>query len=406
MKRIYKFFLLCCLSLVGFSSCEEDLDSTTPVPKKKEATYLLYLVGENDLSYLMNANIQAMMTGFEKSDISAYVLVYADMDASPELYLLDKAENGVVRKKTVKTYSDQNSVDPEVMQAVIKDVFDAYPAQRKGITFSSHADGSLYQPNTVRTRSFGMEKIGNQYYGMNITDMRQAMEGGPYLDYIMFDACLMASVETAYELKDCAHYLLAAPNTVPGEGFPYHKVMHSLLQMNAEGLAEAGRTYMDHFHTNDYTWDDFVSVSVADLTRMDSLAHYMNLLCTDEEVQQRTAQINLEHMQFFEPDFPLYDYGQWVDSVGMSKVYADSVRQALDKVMVYKAHSEYASVNAYTDRLQVPVKEGAFSGFNGFVPDAYLNVNVARKQFFTTLRWYRDAGLFRCLLYNIYETDE
>ena len=140
------------------------------------------------------------------------------------------------------------------MKEVINDVFTLYPAERKGVAFSSHANGSLYTPNTVRKRAFGDEESG---YSMNITDIREALEGCPYMDVIMFDACLMANMETAYELKDRAHYFLAAPNSIPAEGFPYDKALPHLLKMDAAGLARAAQAYMKHFQNT--MWSGMIS---------------------------------------------------------------------------------------------------------------------------------------------------
>lgn len=224
-----------------FAACEDDTDKGgSDVDQPKEATYLLYMVGQNDLKQYLNANISDMKIGYGKSDINANVLVYADISSVPTLYLIGKDNSGKVQQTTVKTYPDQYSVDPEVMKEVINDVFTLYPAERKGVAFSSHANGSLYTPNTVRKRAFGDEESG---YSMNITDIREALEGCPYMDVIMFDACLMANMETAYELKDRAHYFLAAPNSIPAEGFPYDKALPHLLKMDAAGLARSPGLY-------------------------------------------------------------------------------------------------------------------------------------------------------------------
>ena len=138
-----------------FAACEDDTDKGGPdVDQPKEATYLLYMVGQNDLKQYLNANISDMKIGYGKSDINANVLVYADISSVPTLYLIGKDNSGKVQQTTVKTYPDQYSVDPEVMKEVINDVFTLYPAERKGVAFSSHANGSLYTPNTVRKRAF------------------------------------------------------------------------------------------------------------------------------------------------------------------------------------------------------------------------------------------------------------
>ena len=349
-----------------FAACEDDTDKGGPdVDQPKEATYLLYMVGQNDLKQYLNANISDMKIGYGKSDINANVLVYADISSVPTLYLIGKDNSGKVQQTTVKTYPDQYSVDPEVMKEVINDVFTLYPAERKGVAFSSHANGSLYTPNTVRKRAFGDEESG---YSMNITDIREALEGCPYMDVIMFDACLMANMETAYELKDRAHYFLAAPNSIPAEGFPYDKALPHLLKMDAAGLARAAQAYMKHFQNNDVEWDDFVSISVSDLSQMNALALYMDSLFQDEAVQNHLMKVDRDDLQMFEMGFELYDYGEWVDSIGLSSPYVPKIRNILDEAVVYKEHSDYSSVNDYTAMPEIPIKDGAFSGLSTYVP--------------------------------------
>lgn len=393
------------------SACDDESDNVGggaddgSAESSKEVTYLLYMVGENDLSDFLNWNISGLMTGYESVGIDANVLVYADTSSVPELYLISKNRSGTVQKTTVKTYPDQYSVDPEVMKKVITDVFSRYPSEHRGITFSSHADGSLYHSNTVRTRAFGAE--GSANYTMNITDIRKALDGGPYFDVLMFDACMMASVETAYELRENGHYLLAAPNSVPGEGFPYARLLSDLLQMDADGLSEVCRKYMDYFQTNDETWDDFASVSLTDLTQLDSLAVYMDSLFQSPSVQRRPWEINRNDLQHFESGYELYDYGEWVDSLGLQNAYVERVRRQLDRAVIYKAHGEYVSMNDYTDQLEIPVRDETFCGLNTYVPWRSLAAaEWAQMAFFTTLQWYRDAGFWRSSLYNLYDTEQ
>lgn len=403
--KILKTFLYLFLPLCFFASCEDDLIDTiinggnNETEEPDGVTYLLYMVGQNDLSYFLTDNINDLKKGLEQTDIEANILVYADINKEPELYLISKDETGTVTKKTVKTYPDQYSVDPEVMKEVINYVFTTYPAARRGITFSSHANGSLYTYKTVPKRSFGYE--GSSGYGMNITDMREALDGCPKLDLIMFDACLMASIETAYELKDNTHYFMATPNSVPGEGFPYDKLLSYILKMDADGLSKAAEGYMDYFHGNSVDWDDFVAISVSDLTNMNDLATYMDVLFQDEEVQKRI--VDRSQLQAFEVGYQLYDYGQWVDSIGKDCGALPKVKEYLDKVVVYKAHSDYSSVDDYTYNMLLPVKDETFCGLNTYVPPMGNNTSeILQQWFFTTLQWYRDAGFSRSAVYNLY----
>lgn len=393
--------LAACCSLAACEDEQEVGGGAVEVPK--EATFLIYMVGQNDLSDELSDNIEDLKEGYEQAGVNANVLVYADISASPTLYQVEKDEGGIMRLASVKTYPDQYSVDPEVMRSVINDVFTAYPAGRKGVVFSSHANGSLYYSRTVGKRAFGDE--GSAGYAINIPEMQEALSGCPYLDLLMFDACLMASVETAYEFRDVAHYFLATPNSVPAQGFPYDDVLPYLLQMDVDGLTQAARLYMQHYQENSETWDDFVAVSLTDLTKMDSLALYMDSLFQSPEVQARPAYINPGTLQRFENSMALYDYGEWVDSLGLDNPYVAKVRGALGKAVLYEAHGDYATVNSYYPyRLQLPIKEGACCGLNTYVP-SMDNIVIEWNQmtFFTTLQWYRDAGFWRSPLYQTFE---
>ena len=396
------------LSLLGvllcFCSCElsDSTDDTPEVVKPKCATLLFYMVGENDLSDYMEVNIANMITGYKQTDSVANILVYKDVDDTPKLYLLDKDSYGTVTLKTVKTYQNQASVDPKVMSEVLNDVFTNYPALKKGVVFSSHADGSLLQTSTIGKRSFGMEKINGTYYGMNITDINEALSKCAYLDMVMFDACLMANVETAYEIKDRAKYLLATPNSVPGNGFPYQYVISDLLKMDKASLEHAAEQYYNYYRMNSVEWDDFVAVSLTDLTKISSVAEEMDSLCRIPCVRNKIEMLEAEDIQKYELTKDLYDCGQWIDSIGCGSKQATVVKAALDAAVVYKKRSDYACCDDW-GTLYLPITDERFSGLNTYLPgDANTMYEILQQQFFTTLKWYTDAGLWRCSRYNRY----
>ena len=396
------------LSLLGvllcFCSCElsDSTDDTPEVVKPKCATLLFYMVGENDLSDYMEVNIANMITGYKQTDSVANILVYKDVDDTPKLYLLDKDSYGTVTLKTVKTYQNQTSVDPEVMSEVLNDVFTNYPALKKGVVFSSHADGSLLQTSTIGKRSFGMEKINGTYYGMNITDINEALSKCAYLDMVMFDACLMANIETAYEIKDRAKYLLATPNSVPGNGFPYQYVISDLLKMDKASLEHAAEQYYNYYRMNSVEWDDFVAVSLTDLTKISSVAEAMDSLCRIPCVRNKIEMLEAEDIQKYELTKDLYDCGQWIDSIGCGSKQATVVKAALDAAVVYKKRSDYACCDDW-GTLYLPITDERFSGLNTYLPgDAKTVYEILQQQFFTTLKWYTDAGLWRCSRYNRY----
>ena len=53
-----------------------------------------------------------------------------------------------------------------------------------------------------------------------------------------------------------------------------------------------------------------------DVTKLDSLAIYMDSLFQEKDVRDRAAKVNRNQLQMFEQGYALYDYGHWADSVG------------------------------------------------------------------------------------------
>ena len=48
------------------------------------------------------------------------------------------------------------------------------------------------------------------------------------VDIIAFKDCYMSTLETAFELEDSADYLIASPEIVPIEGWPYRPMLEHL----------------------------------------------------------------------------------------------------------------------------------------------------------------------------------
>ena len=59
------------------------------------------------------------------------------------------------------------------------------------------------------------------YSAMNVTDIPKAL-GGAQVSVLAFDACLMQQIEVAYEIKDCAGYMVGSPSAEPSPGYNYY----------------------------------------------------------------------------------------------------------------------------------------------------------------------------------------
>ncbi|NDV84903.1 clostripain-related cysteine peptidase [Bacteroides sp. 51] len=276
--------LLWSLVLVLVSACSDNDDPKIPDPpaKGEERTVLALWVGQNDLSAYAISDFNEMVEGITNVDVTKNnLVVYCDTQQdAPQLIHISKSDGKVVAD-TIYTYNEQNSLKKEVMSDIISKVVAEFPAKSYGLTFASHADGWMESANAA-TRHLGDYNSTN----MNITDLREVLESFPRFEFILLDACYMQAIEVAYELRNCADYIIGSPTEIPGPGAPYQKVVPQMFTTTnvAENIA---RAYYDYYGNGDGTikadakytyegvgklWPYGVSVSVLKTSELNTLA--------------------------------------------------------------------------------------------------------------------------------------
>ena len=199
MKTIIKIALII-FSGIFFVSCEKD-ENTSVVTSNKHVI-LLYLGGDNNLSSETYQKIEAIRQGW-KGSADKKLLIYTDSaDTTPSLIEI-ATENGQNIKKTIYNYNEENSASKETLSRVIKEVTSLYPSSSYGLIIFSHASGWLPQATLTSPRSIIMDKK----HEMELVDFAQAIPDNTF-EYIIFEACFMAGIEVAYELKEKTNYIL------------------------------------------------------------------------------------------------------------------------------------------------------------------------------------------------------
>lgn len=212
---------------------------TLPMPKDEfqyHRTVLVYMAGENSLSGDLWSDMEEMRLGGVSIPDSCNVLVYYDGLDLPSIYRLD------AKQRLEKCYSfskDQNSCDSLVMQLALRKMVQMSPSKHYGLVMASHASGWIPQKKAHR-RTFGIDNNlntgsdrGNE---TEIQTLRGVLETLPHFDYILFDACFMQSIETAFELKEVSDWIIASPAEIPGPGAPYDVIMKALCAADIEQI--------------------------------------------------------------------------------------------------------------------------------------------------------------------------
>lgn len=270
---LLSFFLLAAMSC---SNEAELADGAAPC-----RTVLVYLAGDNSLSDEVGTKTDALVAGWHNTQDN--LLIYRDSRDAGGTPSLLKVEGDALHPyaKVVKEYPESNSAAPEIFSEVLRDVTVGYPAPSYGLLVFSHGtgwlpEGSYTDPRSARSgapslRSI-MEDNGRE---MAIAGFAAAIPDGQF-DFIVLEACLMASVEVAWELRGKADYLLASSAEILSPGFTpvYPAVLEALFRQPEADLLAVADSYYGQCNSLEAPYRS-ATVSVVRLDRMDELAEAM-----------------------------------------------------------------------------------------------------------------------------------
>lgn len=156
----------------------------------------------------------------------------------------------------------KSMTDPNTLTEFIQYCDRKYPADRNGLILWDHGGGALY--------GFGSDEIisGDS---MQLPELDSALEtAGMHFDFIGFDACLMATVETAYTMAAHANYMIASEETEPASGWYYTNWLSTLCADPSISTAELGAQIVDDFINVGSNYGD-CTLSVVDLQKMNGV---------------------------------------------------------------------------------------------------------------------------------------
>ncbi len=168
------------------------------------------------------------------------------------------------RMKIVKdNIGDLPMTDPSTLSDFIKWGGKNYPADRYDLIFWDHGGGSV--------TGYGYDEKHKNAGSMNLSEINKALtDGGLKYDFVGFDACLMATVETGLMLDVHSDYLIGSEETEPGIGWYYTNWLTDLSKNTSKPTIEIGKTIVDDFVSNCATQcpGQKTTLSVVDLAEL------------------------------------------------------------------------------------------------------------------------------------------
>lgn len=300
---------MACLATL-FSSCTKDNDITaekTEDTEKQDSvqtpdtyTVMLYGCSDTKLDQALAYNLtQLQATGKkERVNFAGLVKFSPKIQAAQEKLngtrYLTMTDKGMTNQRRYEsTYRMDN---PENLANFIKETKEKMPADKYILVLWNH--GSEFGIGDKPVQSSYPESEGsrallfdesNAGVAMSTFELEKAIkDSDTKFDLMYLDVCNNGMIETYYQLKDCADYIMAAMQLTPGIGGNYTQLLNDLQEK--ETLEEAIEDYVPKcVSTWKTTGTTSADLECYDMSYMDELANYM-ALATEQLTKLRTAQ--------------------------------------------------------------------------------------------------------------------
>jgi hypothetical protein len=355
MVRRFLCFLLLTVLVLSFSSCSKDSDDNNwPQQETIAKTVFIYMPwtgsetsSRNSLDRFFNQNLQAITEALSTSDNSdTRIIVFkADNARQASLFSMDARQ-----RKILRNYAKGNMTTTMEMTALLNAVAEESPSKIYAMIVGSHADGWL-APGAMpyKSRSFGGQDKSLQ---TDVTTLSSAIASSTIgkMQYICFDACYMANIETAYELRNVTQYLIASTSEIIDEGMPYANVWQYLSATTPQ-YNKITDAYLNYYK------DSYGSLSAIDCSVSNEMAQEMraiNATYTFDTTKLPELQV-LDG--YTSPVF--FDMESYIDHTVIDLSMRARLHNLLDRLVPYKVCTP-SLYTIYQDGYTYPVN--TFSG--------------------------------------------
>ena len=369
-----------------FTSCEKDSNIVTK--KESKRAVFVYMIADNDLDFYATANINEMETFMAQNPEAGSVYVYIDRaknrkTAHPILYQITADTSAKINSKILKVYPENNSANEKVLAEALSQVQTICAINNeflRGLVLWSH--GSAWLPESVSlasqrataVKSFGLDQTmaNNENHNAEMDIRKLAIILNNYhFDFILFDACFMASIEVFYELRNTTDYIIASPTEVLATGFPYKDILTDMLSatVNYEKIAQK---YVAFFQQKKGVLQSasVVTVKTAELPQFATLFKYYLNTISREITDQKWLQYSQDEVDY------LFDLGQVADYLQKEQTNKKLTEQ-LGRLITNYHHTSYFFG-------KIPLQKS--SGISIYIPQSATLQND-EYEFYKTLSW-------------------
>ena len=395
---LYLAFVFC--ALFSCISCNDSNDvDVNDINKQTTIVYMPWTGSGTDSGLLydfMNNldSIEGAIVNNRGTNGRVLVFLSSSTDSS-SLYEI-VYQRGQIKHVNIKKYAGHNYTTATGLASILNDAKSYAPALNYAMIVSGHGTGWTYKedwtsyPTPAKRHMFNVQRrtplpltrfygsVSDNQYAANISTIAEAIGiTGIKMQYILFDDCYMANIETAYELRNVTNFLIASTSEVMSIGMPYHS-MWKLLASPTPNYDSAVQAFYN-FYKN-YTYP-FGALTVVDCRKLDQIAARMKFI--NSRFTFNTALTDsLQVLDGF--NTPLfYDMGDYVARLCTNTDLLNDFNKDLKSAIRSTCHTDsvYSHIYLYSPRY---IKISRFSGIT--ISDPSTNPVVLRGR--TKTAWW------------------
>ena len=196
---------------------------------------------------------------------------------------------------------------------------------------------------------------------------------GAYWELLAMDACVMGSVEVAYEYRNVAHYLVFSQEGVPYNGFYYTPICDPLTADPSTDALELAQIIVDTYvayyaeHIDEF-WGG-VNLAIVDLTKMDGV-----VAALDDLAQSVIDNAEAEEEPFTSAAADSQYTGSWlgdVDALDFLQLYRNETANTTIQSKIDAASAAIEELIVYENHVTDGTDFSHYHGISLWVPDAW-----------------------------------
>lgn len=344
-------FIVSAAMLIASGGCAEE----EKVPEEKTVENSVSRTADNSCTLMIyicaadleseygcaTADINEILYGYSDSNLNIIIQTGGTLEWQNTVISGDRCQRYQVKEDGLELIDDtlgqQNMAEPDTLSDFVSYCTDNYTASRYGLILWDHGGGVIggygYDEN------FGGES-------MSLPQINQALDNaGTHFDFIGFDACLMATLETCLMASYHADYMIASEETEPGCGWYYTNWIESLSADCSLSPEVYGKQIIDDYV--EYCYEDspsmYSTLAMFDLNAVtESLLPALDSFSSDcsEQIAQGEYRVISQNRSntraVYQSDFDhidLYDFAERSDTES-SAVLAQAIS---DSIIYYRS---------------------------------------------------------------------